>query len=29
MEVLEAPEELLEAEDLTTAPRLKDCSLRV
>ena len=29
MEVLEAPEELLEAEDLTTAARLKDCSLRV
>ena len=29
LEVLEVAEELLEAEDLTTAPRLKDCSLSV
>jgi len=29
MEVLEVAEELLEAEDLTAAPRVKDCSLRV
>ena len=29
MEVLEVAEELLEAEDLTAAPLLKDCSLRV
>ena len=29
MEVLEVAEELLEAEDLTAAPLLNDCSLRV
>ena len=29
LEVLEVAEELLEAEDLTAAPRLKDCSLSV
>ena len=29
MEVLEVAEELLEAEDLTVAPRVKDCSLSV
>ena len=29
LEVLEVAEELLEAEDLTTAPLLKDCSLSV
>ena len=28
-DVLEFAEELLEAEDLTAAPRLKDCSLAV